>query len=214
MGAHRMPSYGTERLRDPVHGSHGPLPSPQETIGLDMEEKVRLRGAAPATDTSAPPVALLTDQLAAMSFKHQEALAAAAFNAEQARLAEWDACQLRGQLGLAQQDFARTRNNLTTALAQAHTQVADLDDRLKEQLRSFCREYIDIFSTSVRPLPASVQWLSKFIERSGRCRVTAFPSTPFRCKATSHPHADPQTTGARQHRGIAGQRVKPSSPRT
>ena len=44
---------------------------------------------------------------------------------------EWDACQLRGQLGLAQQDLARVCNDLTTALAQAHTPVADLDDRLK-----------------------------------------------------------------------------------
>jgi len=75
-------------------------------------------------------VALLTDQLAAMSSKHQEAKATATFNAERARLVEWDADQLRGQLGLAQQDLARARNDLTTALAQAHTQEADLDDRL------------------------------------------------------------------------------------
>jgi hypothetical protein len=50
-----------------------------------------------------------------MSSKHQEAQAAAAFNAERARLAEWDAG--------AQQDLARVRNDLTTTLA--------LDDRLK-----------------------------------------------------------------------------------
>ena len=61
----------------------------------------------------------------------EEAQAAAAFNTERARLAEWDAGQLRGQIGLVQQDLARTRNDLTAALAQAHTQVVDLDDRLR-----------------------------------------------------------------------------------
>ena len=40
-----------------------------------------------------------------MSSKYQEALAAAASNAERARLAEWDAGLLRGQIGLAQQDL-------------------------------------------------------------------------------------------------------------
>jgi hypothetical protein len=52
-----------------------------------------------------------------MSSKHQEAQAAATCNAERARLAEWDAGQLRGQIGLAQHDLARTRNDFTTALA-------------------------------------------------------------------------------------------------
>jgi len=52
-------------------------------------------------------------------------------DAERARLAEWDTGLLRGQIGLAQQDLARVRNDLTTALAQAHAQVADLGDRLK-----------------------------------------------------------------------------------
>ena len=47
-------------------------------------------------------------------------MAAAASNVERARLAEWDAGLLRGQIGLAQQDLARTRNE----------QVADLSDRL------------------------------------------------------------------------------------
>jgi hypothetical protein len=93
-----------------------------ETIGYKVEEKVRLRGAAPAVDASAQQVALLTDQ---------EALAAATSDAERARLAEWDSGLLRGQIGLAQQDLARVRNDLTTALAQAHAQVADLGDRLK-----------------------------------------------------------------------------------
>jgi hypothetical protein len=51
-----------------------------------------------------------------MSSKHQEAQAAAAFNAERARLAEWDVGQFRGQLRLAQQDLARVCNDLTTAL--------------------------------------------------------------------------------------------------
>jgi hypothetical protein len=48
-----------------------------------------------------------------------------------ARLAEWDTGLLRGQIGLAQQDLARVHNDLTTALVQAHAQVADLGDRLK-----------------------------------------------------------------------------------
>ena len=82
-------------------------------------------------DANAQRVLHLTDQLAAMSNQHQEVQAAAAFNAERARLAEWDAGLLRGQIGLVQQDLARARNDLNAALAQAHTQVADLDDRLK-----------------------------------------------------------------------------------
>ena len=67
---------------------------PHETIGLEADERVRLREEVPAIDANAQTVVLLTDQLAAMSNQHQEAQAAA-------------------------------------ALAQAHTQVADLDDRLK-----------------------------------------------------------------------------------
>jgi hypothetical protein len=73
-----------------------------------------LRGQAPAADASAQPVAILTDQLAAMPSKHQEAQAVAVFNAERARLAEWDAGQLRGQLGLAQQDLARVLHDLSS----------------------------------------------------------------------------------------------------
>jgi hypothetical protein len=34
------------------------------------------------------------------------------------------------------------------------------------------------------------------------------PSTPFRSKATSHPHADQQTAGARRHRGISDQHLQ------
>jgi hypothetical protein len=90
---------------------------------------VRLREEVIAIDANAQTVVLLTDLLAAMSNQHREAQAAAAFNAKRARLAEWKAGQLRGQIGLIQQDLARARNDLTTALA--HTQVADLDDRLK-----------------------------------------------------------------------------------
>ncbi len=63
-------------------------------------------------------VALLTDQLPAMSTKYQEAPAAAS-DAEPARLDEWETGLLRGQIGLAQQDLTRVRNVLTTALAQA-----------------------------------------------------------------------------------------------
>ena len=54
-----------------------------------------------------------SNQLAAMSNQHQEAQAVAALNAERARLAEWDAGQLRGEIGLVQQDLARARNDLT-----------------------------------------------------------------------------------------------------
>ena len=52
-----------------------------------------------------------------MSNQHQVAQAAVAFNAERARLAEWESGQLRGQIGLVQQDLA---------LVQAHTQAAEL----------------------------------------------------------------------------------------
>ncbi len=66
-----------------------------------------------------------------MSTKYQEAPAAATSDAERARLDEWETGLLRGQIGLAQQDLTRVRNDLTTVLAQAHAQVADLGDRLK-----------------------------------------------------------------------------------
>jgi hypothetical protein len=72
----------------------------------------------------------LTDQLSALTNQHQEAQAAAAFQAERARLAEWDAGQLRGQIEVLQQDLARARDDLIAAVAQAHTQVKDLEDRL------------------------------------------------------------------------------------
>ena len=77
-----------------------------------MDEKVRLREEVLAIDANAQTVVLLTDQLASMSNQHQEAQAA-----ERARLAEWVAGQLRGQIGLVQQDLARI--------------LADLDDWLK-----------------------------------------------------------------------------------
>ena len=47
-----------------------------------------------------------------MSSKYQEALAFAVSNAERARLAEWDAGLLRGQIGLAQQDLTPVRYDL------------------------------------------------------------------------------------------------------
>ena len=106
---------------------HEALREAHVTIGEEADERVRLREEIPAIDASDKTVALL----AAMSAQHQEAQAAAAFNAGRARLVEWDSGQLRGQIGLVQQDLARTRNDLTVGLAQAHTQVADLDDRLK-----------------------------------------------------------------------------------
>ena len=103
-----------------------------------MEEKIRLRGQGPDIEASAQSAALLTDQLAAMSTKHQQAQAATTFNEERARTAEWDANQLRGQLGLAQKDLIRARNAYTTALDQAHAQAADLDDRLKAFIAVEC----------------------------------------------------------------------------
>ena len=92
---------------------HEALMDAYETIGLEVDEKVRLREEVPAIDVNAQTVVLLTDQLAAMSNQHQEAQAAAAFNAELARFAEWEAgqarvgCQVGGQIGLVQQDLAR-----------------------------------------------------------------------------------------------------------
>jgi len=62
--------------------------------------------------------------------------------------AEWDAGQLRGQIGLVQQDLARTRNDLTAALAQAHTQVADLDGR---SYNSSLIALVPTMSTSASP---------------------------------------------------------------
>jgi hypothetical protein len=82
-----------ECLRDPAHGSylhlksqelHEALMDAHETIGFQVEEKVEMRGAVPASSANDQQVALFTDQLAAT----------AAFNAE------WDAGQLRGQIGL------------------------------------------------------------------------------------------------------------------
>ena len=53
-----------------------------KTLGEDADERVRLREEGPAIEANAQRVVLLTDQLAAMSNQHQEAQAAAAFNAE------------------------------------------------------------------------------------------------------------------------------------
>ena len=113
---------------------HDALINAHITIGDNLEEKIRLRDPGPDIEASAKSAALLTDQLAAMSTKHQQAQAAATFNEERARLVEWNANQLRGQLGLAQQDLIRARNAHTTALDQTHAQAADLDDRLKANI--------------------------------------------------------------------------------
>ena len=77
---------------------HEALKEAHVTIGEEADERVRLREEIPAINASDKTVALL----AAMSNQHQEAQAAAAFNAERARLAECDAGQLRGQIGLVQ----------------------------------------------------------------------------------------------------------------
>ena len=57
------------------------------TIGEEADKKVRLQEEIPAIDASDKTVVLL----AVISNQHQEAQAAAAFNAERARLAEWGA---------------------------------------------------------------------------------------------------------------------------
>jgi len=76
---------------------------------------------------------------------------------------------------------------------------------LQEQLRSLCREYFDIFSTSVRSVPAQVDPMVIEIDRTKW-------EVPRNNLPPRHPHADQQTVEARRHRGIAGQRVEPSSP--
>ena len=84
-----------------------------------------MRDQGPDIEASAQSAALL----AAMSTKHQQAQADATFNEE--RASGMPTSFAAGQLGLAQQDLVRARNAHTTALAQAHAQVAELDDRLK-----------------------------------------------------------------------------------
>jgi hypothetical protein len=137
-----------ERLRDPAHGSYGPylhlksqelheaLMEAHGILGEDADERVRLREEGPAHEANARRVLDLTDQLSALTNQHQEAQAAAAFNAERARLAEWDAGQLRGQIGLVQQDLARARSDHTAAVAQAHTQVTSVAAERKASARS------------------------------------------------------------------------------
>ena len=100
----------SQKLHEALIEAHG-------TLKDDADERVRLLEEGPAIEATAQRIVLLTDQLAAMSNQHQEAQAVAALNADRARLAEWDAGQLRGEIGLVQQDLARARNDL----AQAHT---------------------------------------------------------------------------------------------
>jgi hypothetical protein len=107
---------------------HEALMTAHETIEFEVEEKVRLRGAAPAVDASAQPVALLTDQLAAMSSKHQEALTAAASNAERARLAERSNRTVEGERSGGAQGFG--------PFQPAGDEPADLSARLQQQLDS------------------------------------------------------------------------------
>ena len=66
-------------------GAHDALISAHITIGDDLEEKIRLRDQGPDIEASAQSAALLTDQLVAMSNKHQQARAEATFNEERAR---------------------------------------------------------------------------------------------------------------------------------
>jgi chromosome segregation ATPase len=114
----------SQELHEALMEAHG-------ILGEDADERVRLREEGPVHEANARRLLDLTDQLSALTNQHREAQAAAVFNAERARLAEWDADQLRGQIVLVQQDLARTRDDLIAAVAQANTQVTDLEDRLK-----------------------------------------------------------------------------------
>ncbi len=108
----------SQKLHEALMEAHG-------ILGEDADERVRLREEGPAHEAIARRVLDLTDQLSTLTNQHQEAQAAAAFNAERARLAEWDAGHLRGQIGLVQQDLARAHNDLIAAVVQAHTQVTE-----------------------------------------------------------------------------------------
>ena len=103
----------SQELHEALMEAHG-------TLGEDADERVRLREEGPVHEANARRLLDLTDQLSALTNQHQEAQAAAAFQTERARLAEWDAGQLRGQIGLVQQDLARTRNDLTAAMPRSH----------------------------------------------------------------------------------------------
>ena len=84
----------SQELHEALMEAHG-------ILGEDADERVRLHEEGPAQEAIARRVVELTDQLTALTNQHREAQAAAAFQAERARLAEWDADQLRGQIGLA-----------------------------------------------------------------------------------------------------------------
>jgi hypothetical protein len=81
-----------ERLRDPAHGSYGPLPAPQGpgvargAHGGAWDERVRLREEGPAHEVIARRVLDLTDQLSTLTNQHQEAQAAAAYNSSMTAL--------------------------------------------------------------------------------------------------------------------------------
>jgi hypothetical protein len=79
------------------YGSHPLTAAPSmDPIIIYTSSLYTLRSIQPGRATP------LTDQLAAISTKHLHAQAATNFNEENARTAEWDAIQLRGQLGLMQ----------------------------------------------------------------------------------------------------------------
>ncbi len=71
----------SQELHEALMEAHG-------ILGEDADERVRLREEGPAHEANARRVLDLTDQLSALTNQHQEAQAAAAFNAERARLAE------------------------------------------------------------------------------------------------------------------------------
>ena len=64
----------SQELHEALMEAHG-------TLGEDADVRVRLHEEGPAIAANAQRILHLTDQLAAMSNQHQEAQAAAAFNA-------------------------------------------------------------------------------------------------------------------------------------
>ena len=111
----------TERLRDPACGSHGPLPAPQGGAQGGACDHRRGSGREiPAIDASdktvAPcPTSIKKSRLLPLSMLSAPGLPSG--------MPASSAVRLDGS--------SRISLGLTAALAQAHKQVADLDDRLK-----------------------------------------------------------------------------------
>jgi len=169
---------------------HEALIKAHKTIGFEVEEKVQLREAAPA--------------VASMSSKYQEALATAASNAERTRLTELGSRSdwlLGGLIGLAQQDHARVRDDLTAALVQAHAQVADLRDRLKASLaaeRPFQPAGDADLSARLQHSRANDERISKSLRQrqwtEGQITTLLFPSSPSSSSAVPGSNASSSST--------------------